>query len=267
MMRPFCLLVLFASISLPLVAQTRPPRFILKADVLSPFQPGLTGALEWRIDEKSGLELQVVWQDFDARNKPWFNGENRIDYAEVLRDSFSLTSLTRINMPAWEIFGDNQPLAYAPEHDPVSILQGRLSYRFVFQQEKSPWRWMLQPGIQVTRYRYWQINTTTRQTYADSEFNIFGVYPYQIRVDFYYRYLRQTRLMQEQEAVFPGIHYAVGLARQFGALEIEGLGTGGLNVNMPYKEALPGVTKGLFVEFQLRLGLCIGREKAPEIPN
>ncbi|MFZ4634762.1 MAG: hypothetical protein ACOYNO_11195 [Saprospiraceae bacterium] len=49
--------------------------------------------------------------------------------------------------------------------------------------------------------------------------------------------------------------------------EIEGLGTGGLNVNMPYKEALPGVTKGLFIEFQLRLGLCIGREKAPEIPN
>lgn len=267
MMRLLCLLAWCVGVGLSAMAQTRPPRFVLKADVYSPFQQGLAGALEWRIDEKSGLELQVVWQHYGGRNNMWFNGERNVDYAEVLTDSFSLTTLTRINTPAWTLIGNNQPMEAAPQHDPVSALQGRLAYRFNFQKAKSPWRWMLQPGIHVTRYQYWQINTTTRQTYTASESNVFGVYPYQVRVDLSYRYFQQTRVMLEQQAVFPGLHYAFGVARQFGALEIEGLGTGGLNVNMPYKEALPGITKGLFVELQLRLGWCIGREEVEEIPD
>lgn len=250
---------LFFGLFSPLYGQTRAPLFSLKSDLVHTLHQAYNGALEWRMTPRAGIELHAVWKNFEPNGSPWFNGRRNVHYTELMVDSFSLFYGKRINQPKWEAIGANRPMTPASGYDPIALLQGRVAYRMSFQHPNGKWRWFLQPGVQFTYYQYWEINTQTIQNEIVSESDVFGNYPYYIRVDVSWRYMEQRREMREREHTFPGIHYAAGIARRFGQLELEAMGWGGINLNQPYEEALPDLAKGLLLEFQFRLGFLIGK--------
>lgn len=194
-------------------------------------------AYEWRINMRSGLEVQLSYTNQNPiRGAKFFHGNLTAAYAvRAIRQSMP-GPLPEYLLPEYAsgYFGNGRPL---PELDhttvPLSTVQGRFGYRITYPENK--WRFFLQPSVSVARHVYVEIKDQT--DIQKSEYRSWQLTQENDRVEQITTHYSQTRQMRLQRHWYGGLHYELGTAFPLKwGLEIEARCGLGFNIGKyPYK--------------------------------
>lgn len=215
-------------------------RHILKCDLTALFSSIWGGAYEFRINNKTGIELQGRFEQHPWSGPEVFNGDWIVYYAERRTDTLHEYFTDLLSTSGWQYITDARPMPLVPLFVPQSTLQLSLGFRFSFEKQKSPWRIFLQPGCIVTRHRFYEINETLLlETNLETSW-VAGSYPYEFRVKRRTMGYRQTRSMRLQNAWQLGLNYDLGVSWKLGRhFSLEGRLATGANLWLPYEEPQP----------------------------
>ncbi len=229
-------------------------RNAIKTDLTALAQKGGRLAYEFRLSPKSSLELSIGFQKH-ANQPDWiFHGDQIAYYLQRKLDTFDFAGRL-LNSSGWQNV-ESQPLPDAPDFLPLFSANYRLGWRFVYEKARSKWRFFLQPGLNASSTRFFEITGGRRtENYYEEHWSI-GTYPFQQKVERESVTTQQTRSMRLKNTWNFGLTYDLGFVRKWGKhFFLEGrLSTGG-NLSVPYKSThLPLTLRGLWAQPVLMAG-------------
>lgn len=194
-------------------------------------------AYEWRINKRSGLEVQFSHTGQNpVRGMQFFHGDITVAYAVREIRQNTTGPLHDYLLPEYEsgYFGSGRPL---PDLDnttvPLSTVEGWFGYRITYPEKN--WRFFLQPSISIARHVY--AITKDIKHIQKADYKSWQLAQGDETVEQITTFYSQTRQMRLQRHWYGGIHYELGsaFALKWG-LEIEARCGLGINVGKyPYK--------------------------------
>lgn len=234
-----------------LIAQRR---HTVKTDLTAWTQKGLRFAYEYRLNDKSSLELSIGFHRHETPPDWIFNGDQIVHYLQRKLDTFDFANRF-VQSTGWQ-YSESQPLPDAPDYLPLRSENYRIGWRFNFEKRRSNWRFFLQPGIQLANLHFFEVKGERRLESQMLDSWTIGNFPYKQRIDRISAVYEQTRSMRIKNEWFGGITYDLGLVRKWGKhFQLEGRLSAGGNLSLPYKSPRPPITlRGLWVQPVLMLG-------------
>jgi len=250
-MKQYSLLLLLIAIPGLFYAQRR---HALKADLTALVRNGARIGYEFKLNQKSSLELSIGFQKHETQPDWLFNGDQIVHYLQRKTEVFDHGGRF-VESSGWQNV-ESQPLPDAPEHLPLQSANLRLGWRFNFYKDRSKWHFFLQPGLQVSNLRYFEIKGGKRLEWQNESITIGGIDPYTLRIESTSALYEQTRFMRNKHEWFGAFTYDLGFVRKLGKhLFLEGRLSAGGSLTVPYKSPRPPVSfRGLWAEPLVMVG-------------
>ncbi len=225
-------------------------RGVVKADVVAAAKKQWGAGLEWRLNAKNSLDIQVGFQRHNELPSDVFNGDWTTDYAKRRDYVVSSTSQTPANDFGWEYLGTGRPLPDAAS-SMISLSNSyvRLSYGISYQTNPRGLRIILLPGISFSNHRYFDLSEQINKTRSTFERWQIGSAPYPAQLVEQTTFYTQTRQMREKNWWVGGVTQAFGFAWQAKpGFFLEARWTVGINFgDAPYpKEDVPPIMTNFF---------------------
>lgn len=236
-------------------------RQALKVDLGPLVQKGARLAYEFKLNQKSSLELSFGFQKHENQPDWLFNGDQIIHYLQRKLDTFDYAGRF-VNSSGWQNV-ESAPLPNAPEAWPLESANFRLGWRFNFEKECSKWRFFLQPGLMISGLRFYTIDGNTRLEQQVKDQWVIGEFPYFSKIKRESAVYEQTRFMRLYTKWMPGLTYDLGFRRSWGKhFFLEGRVSAGGNLAVPFKNPRPPITlRGLWVQPVVMAGWAFGKGK------
>ena len=267
--RELLLLIVFVPSIKDLNAQ-RVRHFGVKVDLTAVLQARAGAAFEWRINSRSGFELQLDAVQHNKLPPHVFNGNFSTEYAQRSIDSTSWGKALSPNHSDWSYLGTGRPLAALPP--PVlalSTIHARLGYRISYERREGRSRIFLQPAINVYRHRYFESAEKTFITGNQVESWQVGSLPNELQVIRRTVHYQQSLEMRQQDYWTGGISYDIGTALHFKCgITLEGRLTVGLNFGEePYSAVKPPASiQNFYGGAAVNAGYFFGKKEASPLP-
>jgi len=230
----------------------------VKIDAMGGFQRRVGLAYEWRITEKSSIEIQTSYSNHNPTSLDFFNGSMMVEYArrEIFVNEIGLGEIKKSS----NYFGSGRPL---PELEtstvPLSTIQASLAYRVSYNEQN--WRFFVQPSVNIARHQYAEtsddvfVSDVVVEQWQAGETLLDGLITRSTK------HFTQVREMRLYNYWLGGVAYDIGFASTLKSGIHFDISVGlGLNVGKyPYKSPVaPFILNSVFPRYAIRVGYFFG---------